>query len=66
MFKAIGNPIRFEITDASKQCIFVCELFNAMGEDNVQGAKALIEEKFRTVFGGHCERCGNFAIETRI
>lgn len=41
-----------KITGASKQCIFVCELLNAMGEDIVQCAKALIEEKFRTVLGG--------------
>lgn len=41
-----------KITEASKRCVVICELLTSMGEDTVQSAKNLIEEKFCRVLGG--------------
>ena len=41
-----------KITRASRRCVVICELLAAMGEETVQSAKNLIEEKFCTVLGG--------------
>jgi DNA/RNA-binding domain of Phe-tRNA-synthetase-like protein len=41
-----------KITNASKRCVFVCELLDTMEEDTVQSTKSLIEEKFHSVLGG--------------
>ena len=41
-----------KITRASTHCVVICELLAAMGEDTVQSAKNLIEEKFSAVLGG--------------
>ncbi|UCD79963.1 MAG: hypothetical protein JSW26_00590 [Desulfobacterales bacterium] len=41
-----------KITRASKRCVVICELLAAMGEETVQSAKSLIEDKFCSVLGG--------------
>jgi len=41
-----------KITGASKRCVFICELLAAMGEETLQSAQSLIEDKFCSVLGG--------------
>jgi len=41
-----------KITRASTRCVVICELLAAMGEETVQRAQNLIEEKFSADLGG--------------